>query len=114
VKISRISSVSLLIGSLVIGAMGHSQETGSQEKQAADQVVLPKLGDRLTDAQVVSFAELALKNIQTEYPNKPSNIVVDAESVRTPKTMHPAFFGCFDWHSSVHGHWMLIRLLKDY
>lgn len=75
---------------------------------------MPKLGDRLTDEQVVSFARLALKNIQTEYPNKPSNVVVDAQSVRTPQEMHPAFYGCFDWHSSVHGHWMLIRLLKDY
>ena len=85
----------------------------SQDDQAND-VVLPKLGDNLTDAQVVSFAKLALKNIHTEYPNKPSNIVWDRESVRTPKEMHPAFYGCFDWHSSVHGHWMLIRLLKDY
>ena len=64
------------------------------------EVVLPKLGDKLTDAQVTSFAKLALKNIHTEYPNKPSNVVWDADSVRTPKKMHPAFFGCFDWHSS--------------
>ena len=75
---------------------------------------MPKLGDRLTDEQVASFANLALKNIQTEYPNKPGNVVVDAESVRSPQEMHPAFYGCFDWHSSVHGHWMLIRLLKEY
>lgn len=75
---------------------------------------MPKLGDRLTPDQVTKFARLALKNIQTEYPNKPSNVVVDEASVRTPKTMHPAFYGCFDWHSSVHGHWMLVKLLKDY
>lgn len=80
--------------------------------QAPDQ--MPKLGDRLTDAQVSAFAKLALKNIQTEYPNKPGNVVVDAASVRTPREMHPAFYGCFDWHSAVHGHWMLVRLLKDY
>jgi len=83
-------------------------------KKQEDDIVLPKLGDKLTDAQVVSFAKLALKNIHTEYPNKPSNIVWDDKSVRTPKEMHPAFYGCFDWHSSVHGHWMLVRLLKDY
>ncbi|MFK7768103.1 MAG: DUF2891 domain-containing protein [Mariniblastus sp.] len=85
--------------------MAFSQETD---------IVLPTLGQRLTDEQVASFARLALKNIQTEYPNKPSNVVVDEASVRTPKEMHPAFYGCFDWHSSVHGHWMLVRLLKDY
>ena len=75
---------------------------------------LPTLGSKLTDSQVEMFADLALKNIQTEYPNKPSNVVVDEASVRTPKKMHPAFYGCFDWHSSVHGHWMLIKLLKEF
>jgi len=75
---------------------------------------MPKLGQKLSEQQVSNFAELALKNIQTEYPNKPGNVVVDEASVRTPRQMHPAFYGCFDWHSSVHGHWMLIRLLKDY
>ncbi len=83
----------------------------SPEQKAPE---MPTLGDRLTDDQVTQFAELALKNIQTEYPNKPSNVVVDDESVRTPREMHPAFYGCFDWHSSVHGHWMLVKLLKDY
>ena len=75
---------------------------------------MPALGDQLTDSQVTAFAQLALAGIHTEYPNKPGNVVVDAESVRTPRAMHPAFYGCFDWHSSVHGHWMLVRLLKQY
>ena len=92
-------------------AQGKSSDD-SNDDQA--EVVLPNLGDRLTDDQVIAFANLAMNNIHTEYPNKPSNVVVDDASVRTPKTMHPAFYGCFDWHSSVHGHWMLIRLLKEY
>ncbi len=75
---------------------------------------LPKLGDELTDKQVNDFAKLAIKNIHTEYPNKPSNVMAGPESVQSPQQMHPAFFGCFDWHSSVHGHWMLVRLLKLY
>lgn len=99
-----------LVVGISVGGTVMSQEPTTDEEQ----VVMPKLGDRLTDEQVAAFANLALKNIQTEYPNKPSNVVVDAASVRTPKEMHPAFYGCFDWHSSVHGHWMLIRLLKDY
>ncbi len=77
-------------------------------------VALPKLGQALTPQQVSAFAKLALNNIHTEYPNKPGNVVWDDASVRTPRAMHPAFYGCFDWHSSVHGHWMLVRLLKDY
>lgn len=69
---------------------------------------------RLTDAQVTAFAKLALKGIPQEYPNKPSNVMDSAADVRSPKDMHPAFYGNFDWHSSVHGHWMLVRLLRDY
>ncbi|MBN2492624.1 MAG: DUF2891 domain-containing protein [Planctomycetes bacterium] len=71
-------------------------------------------GERLTDAQVEAFARLALKGIRQEYPNKPSNVMVGKESVQSPREMHPAFFGCFDWHSSVHGHWMLLRLVRLY
>jgi hypothetical protein len=74
----------------------------------------PKKGERLTDAQVTALARLALEGIPTEYPNKPSEVLVDDASLRTPRTMHPAFFGSFDWHSSVHGHWMLVRLLRLY
>lgn len=68
----------------------------------------------LTDAQVTAFAKLALKGIPQEYPNKPSNVMNSGADVRSPKEMHPAFYGNFDWHSSVHGHWMLVRLLRDY
>lgn len=75
---------------------------------------LPELDGRLSDEQVELFAELALKNIDTEFPNKPSNVIADLEGVQSPREMHPAFFGCFDWHSSVHGHWMLVRLIKLY
>ncbi len=73
---------------------------------------LPELGGDLTEQQVTLFAELALRNIDQEFPNKPSNVMEGPQSVLSPKQMHPAFYGCFDWHSSVHGHWMLVRLLK--
>lgn len=68
----------------------------------------------LSDEQVTRFARLALDGIVREFPNKPSNVMADAQGVRAPREMHPVFFGSFDWHSSVHGHWMLIRLLKLY
>ncbi len=71
-------------------------------------------GDRLTDAQVAQFARLALEGIPREFPNKPSNVMAGPESVLGPRQMHPVFYGSFDWHSSVHGHWMLVRLLKQY
>jgi hypothetical protein len=70
-------------------------------------------GDRaLTVEQAAHFAQLALRCVEREYPNKLDHVMNDATEVRGPKTLHPAFYGCYDWHSSVHGHWMLVRLLK--
>ena len=92
-----------LLGILLMSAMGIDRLRGQE---------LPRLGAELSAAQVANFAGLALKNIDIEYPNKPSNVMAGPESVRSPKSMHPAFYGSFDWHSSIHGHWMLVRLLK--
>src|SRR3954469_8099630 len=69
---------------------------------------------KMTPEQTSSFARLALKGIQREYPNKPADVLNGEKDVKSPKEMHPAFYGCFDWHSSVHGHWMLARLLRLY
>ncbi len=70
---------------------------------------------QLTEEQAVIFALLPLHCIQTEYPNKTSHLINDAkEAVMTPKDLHPSFYGCLDWHSSVHGHWMLVRILKQF
>ncbi|MDA7925211.1 DUF2891 domain-containing protein [Mariniblastus sp.] len=115
-RVSQLKFALALMWVLLIW-LPHTRTTVSGQESEADEVVvmkMPKLGEALTADQVESFARLALKNIQTEYPNKPGNVVVDADSVRTPQEMHPAFYGCFDWHSSVHGHWMLIRLLRLY
>jgi len=58
------------------------------------------------------FAKLALKGIGKEYPNKPGDVLNHERDIQGPRAVHPAFYGCFDWHSSVHGHWMLVRLLR--
>jgi len=69
----------------------------------------------LTEERAVTFARLPLRCIQTEYPNKTSHLINNAEeAVMTPKDLHPSFYGCLDWHSSVHGHWMLVKLLKKF
>lgn len=66
----------------------------------------------LTQSQASHFARLALKCVAREYPNKPEHVLNDAGEVQNPKALHPSFYGCYDWHSSVHGHWMLVRLLR--
>ncbi|HLS30690.1 MAG TPA: DUF2891 domain-containing protein [Flavobacteriaceae bacterium] len=60
------------------------------------------------------LVKLPLDCIQVEYPNKLDHVISSEADLESPKKLHPAFYGCFDWHSSVHGHWSLIRLLKDF
>lgn len=67
----------------------------------------------LEDSRASALAKLAIEGLDREYPNKPSNVLAGVGDVRSPRELHPAFYGCFDWHSSVHGHWMLVRLLKS-
>ncbi len=68
----------------------------------------------MTDEVAAKLAGLALRCVHKEYPNKPDHVMAGEHDVRNPEAMHPAFYGCYDWHSSVHGHWMLVRLLKTH
>ena len=68
----------------------------------------------LSQAQATHFARLALKCARKEYPNKIEHVMNDETQVKPPKSLHPSFYGCYDWHSSVHGHWLLARLLRLY
>lgn len=67
---------------------------------------------KLSKETALEFSKLALKCIQKEYPNKLDHVMNNEREVQPPSVLHPSFYGCFDWHSSVHGHWMLVRLLK--
>lgn len=73
-----------------------------------------KQSPSLTEKEASHFAALALKCVNRELPNKPEHVINSPSDVQSPKQLHPAFYGCYDWHSSVHGHWMLVRLLKTF
>lgn len=60
------------------------------------------------------FANLALACVHKEYPNKISHTLNSDADVAPPRKLTPAFFGCYDWHSSVHGHWLLVRLVRTF
>jgi len=60
------------------------------------------------------FAKLALACVAKEYPNKISHVLNSDADVAPPRKLTPAFHGCYDWHSSVHGHWLLVRLLRTF
>ncbi len=66
----------------------------------------------LTKEIVENFASLALKCLQKEYPNKLDHVLNDESEVLAPSKLHPAFYGCFDWHSAVHGTWLIARCLN--
>ena len=64
--------------------------------------------------QANRLADLPLHCMDTEYPNKLNQTIGGPSDLKTPKELHPAFYGCFDWHSAVHGHWSLVSLLKQF
>jgi hypothetical protein len=68
----------------------------------------------LTVDGAAHLSTLPLRCMQQEFPYKTGVVFTDTSLVTNPRNYHPAFYGCFDWHSSVHGHWMLVRLLKSF
>ncbi|HVT44660.1 MAG TPA: DUF2891 domain-containing protein [Thermoanaerobaculia bacterium] len=59
------------------------------------------------------FADLALACIHKEYPNKIAHVLASDADAMPPRKLTPAFHGCYDWHSAVHGHWLLARLVRN-
>jgi hypothetical protein len=68
----------------------------------------------MTEEKAMVFVRLAIKGISKEFPNKPADVLNGDDDVMGPRQVHPAFYGCYDWHSAVHGHWMLVRILKRF
>ena len=70
--------------------------------------------DGLDAAAATRFAQLALECVHKEYPNKISHSLASDADVRPARELTPAFYGCYDWHSSVHGHWLLARVARRF
>jgi len=105
----------LLLGTLLLpgcdsGTAARASGEGTGMDPAQEAPVFPTLEASSASA----FADLALRGIQREYPNKLDHVMNGPEGVRSPSELHPVFFGSYDWHSCVHGHWMLVRLLKRF
>jgi len=107
----------LLIGILVLLILGgtgcnQSKNRAKKSKEKSGKAHVEPL--ELTLQQATRLAQLPMSCLQKEYPNKPGQVLGDPEDLGEPRDLHPAFFGCFDWHSSVHGHWSLVKLLKKF
>lgn len=68
----------------------------------------------LTTAQANRLVALPLKCSEQEYPNKLGQVLSGKKDLKAPSKLHPAFYGCFDWHSAVHGHWLMVVLAKQF
>ena len=75
------------------------------QAKAADREV-----DTMDTETAERFARLALDCIEREYPNLIHHVMTGDDDVGPPRELTPAFYGCYDWHSAVHGHWLLTRL----
>jgi Protein of unknown function (DUF2891) len=92
-----------LAASLAIASTGAAMaQSGTQPAPAFDA------------AAAARFADLALACVHREYPNKIAHVLQGDGDVKPPRQLTPAFFGCYDWHSAVHGHWLLARLARTF
>jgi len=86
-----------------------------QSDQKSEQMTEKSVEKLKVDYEAASgLVELPLTCATQEYPNKLGQVLGDSTHLKSPRQLHPAFYGCFDWHSAVHGHWSMVELLQLY
>jgi Protein of unknown function (DUF2891) len=85
-----------------------------RRKFLTDPPVVVEMPEPLTAHTAGRFANLALACIHREYPNKVAHALDSDADVKPPRELTPAFYGCYDWHSAVHGHWLLARIARTF
>ena len=103
-------SVAFILGLVVLfGCNTKNEQTEDVVKSKPEMKAI-----EFTLEQANQLANLPLDCIQTEYPNKLGQTLANKDHLGEPSGLHPAFYGCFDWHSAVHGHWSLVKLLNTF
>ncbi|HHB52117.1 MAG TPA: DUF2891 family protein, partial [Saprospiraceae bacterium] len=97
---------------LVIGLLSCKQEIKNVDIESTQEKVYAK--PILNNKSATYLYHFAFNCIEQEYPNKLGQVLGDATYLKEPSELHPAFYGCFDWHSSVHGHWTLLNIVKEF
>jgi len=93
-----------------LGACKQSNKPNLSENEVSE-ISYPK--PVLNQKSATYLYHFAFDCIDQEYPNKLGQVLGDASYLKEPSELHPAFYGCFDWHSSVHGHWTLLNIIKE-
>src|SRR5210317_1040141 len=100
----------IFIISMIFGCNNANQNKEGISNAIVELIKTPKLD--ISEAN--RLAQMPLHCLDVEYPNKLNQTLGDKTDLLSPTTLHPAFYGCFDWHSAVHGHWSLVSLLKQF
>ena len=103
----------LIIIPLVI-LFAHCAKENTKETVLETTETVPTTAMSITLEDANRLSALPLHCMQVEYPNKLNQTIGSDKDLQSPVALHPAFYGCFDWHSSVHGHWSLVSLLKQF
>ena len=113
---TRMTAAGLALALAIVGGSVMAQQRGAAApaKPAAPLPQRSSARGELTAASAARFANLALACVQKEYPNKIAHVLNGEADVKAPHELTPAFYGCYDWHSSVHGHWLLARLARTF
>lgn len=94
---------------LVLLVLGCKSDSSQPEEIDLKQYEKPSLNTQRAN----HLYHFAYDCIDREYPNKLNQVLGDSTYLKTPAELHPTFYGCFDWHSSVHGHWTLLTIIKN-
>jgi hypothetical protein len=102
----------ILVITLFISCKNETSKTSHSEEKVVEikQFDVPEF----TVAEANKLIELPLHCVGTEYPNKLGQVIGAASDLQSPSELHPVFYGCFDWHSAVHGYWSMVSLLKNF
>lgn len=112
-KFNKIIPLSVMLMMSACGSDSSQDDTDTIAERTPGEFAPEKIAEPLDDELLTlesKFARLALDCVARQYPNKISHVLASGEDVKSPQQLYPIFYGCFDWHSSVHGHWLLIRL----
>lgn len=101
-----LASLAVVLGGLVPTLAVASQNPAGQDPFTVDAGFTVQAAER--------FGRLALDCVHREYPNKIAHVLSGDQDVQPPRALSPSFYGCYDWHSAVHGHWLLARLARTY
>lgn len=105
-------SILILFVSFFLIRCNDSQTTRSKQPPTTHSKVFESPTFTLDEAN--TLLELPLHCIENQYPNKLGQTIGSKEDLQEPKTLHPIFYGCFDWHSAVHGYWSIVTLLDRF